>query len=296
MNALSAEDCLLVTGARGHVGSELCRLLTSQNIKFVPVDSQPGGTQGLLRCDLTVRQEVTQLFQTHSIQGVIHLAGMLPGAFQADPLCGADVNLGGSLNLMREAVNAKVKRFVFASSMSVYGSSAGTRAVNEDDPAAPDEPYGACKRAVELIGSKLAETGAMEFVALRIARVVGPGIRKTSSPWRSQIFDALSTHNPVHIPFGPGELLSVVHVHEVARMLVTLAHAARVTKTVYNSPVEVWETKKLKQLLEQTKGISVELRRDGAGAGPVCDGRKFAQEFAFQLRGLRDYLVERKRC
>src|SRR5437763_1919973 len=111
---------------------------------------------------------------------VIHLAGMLPTAFQSDPLDGADVNLTGSLRLIHHSIRTGVKRFVFASSMSVYGSSASERPLNEDDLTCPDDVYGTAKKTIEVIGENLSKAGAIEFIALRIARVVGPGIRKTS--------------------------------------------------------------------------------------------------------------------
>src|SRR5207245_10947840 len=119
------------------------------------------------------------------------------------------------------------------------------RPVTEDDPAGPDELYGASKRAVELIGESLSEKGAFEFVALRIARVVGPGIKKTSSPWRSQIFEAVQQSESIRIPFSPDAMLSLVHVEDVARMLFTLVTSTAVNRFVYNTPADIWEEKEL---------------------------------------------------
>ncbi len=132
---------------------------------------------------------LSELFRLHLIHTVIHLAGVLPSAFQADPLVGAEANLKASIELLREATAAGVKRFVFASSMSVYGSRGTSQPLAETEPVVPDEPYGASKRAIELIGAALAKKSTLGFVALRIARVVGPGITKSSSLWRSQMFE-----------------------------------------------------------------------------------------------------------
>lgn len=157
----------------------------------------------MIACDLRLKNDVSRLFQSHPVQTVIHLAAILPSAFQSNPFVGADVNLSGCFELMRQAVNARVKRFIFASSMSVYGSSFGASPLTEDDPAAPDEPYGASKRVVELVGQTLASGHAFEFVSLRIARVIGPGIKKTAFPWRSRIFEAHPPDDSVQIPFAP---------------------------------------------------------------------------------------------
>jgi len=290
MSSASAVGTILVTGASGHIGRELCRVLRIADCKILAVDLDHDKTRDVLTCDLRSQSDVSELFQAYAIRAVIHLAGILPSAFQTDPLVGADVNFGGSCELMRQSAAAHVKRFIFASSMSVYGSSLTRRPVTEDDPPAPDEPYGAAKLAVELIGQTLAKEKAFEFVALRVARVIGPGIKKTSSPWRSQIFEACPQRDLVCVPFAPEAVLSLVHVEDVAHMLFTLAETAEMSSFVYNTPVETWEARHLKEAVEGLRGIRVELGPQGAHGGPICDGSRFAREFGFHLRGLRDRL------
>jgi len=293
MPSASHGESILITGASGHIGSELCRVLRTQGRVILPIDVEPDRPRGVLPCDLTLKDNVSRLFQLYRIQAVIHLAGLLPSAYRSDPLRGAEVNLNGSFELMRQAVNSRVKRFVFASSMSVYGSSPIAHPLTEKDPATPDEPYGASKRAVELIGETLATGGAIEFVSLRIARVIGPGIKKTASPWRSRIFEPLSGEDPIQIPFAPEAILSLVHVEDVAQMLAMLAETTNVRSSVYNTPAELWQAKDLKQLIEEGRNIRVELGDDGALAGPACDGGRFVREFGFKLQGLRERLSGR---
>src|SRR5215469_5474791 len=283
------EGLILVTGASGHVGSEVCRALRAGRRHFLPVDVIANPTEGISACDLTMKDSVGQLFFGHRVRTVIHLAAILPSAFLHKPLTGAVVNLCGTIDLLQAAVSSGVKRFVFASSMSVYGSVAH-RPLTEDDSPSPDEPYGASKRAVELIGEALAKTGVIEFVALRVARVVGPGIKKTSSPWRSQIFDRTPKTNLIHIPFARDAKLSLVHVEDVARMLEILASAPALGHMAYNTPAETWEAAALKDTVEELTGIPVQLGADHGG--PLCDGSQFAREFHFQLRGLRQRLED----
>ena len=73
-------------------------------------------------------------------------------------------------------------------------------------------------------------------VSLRIARVIGPGIKKTASPWRSRIFEAPPRDDSVQIPYAPEALLSLVHVEDVARMLVMLAKTAIKTYATIFAP------------------------------------------------------------
>ena len=292
MNLAKGKGTVLVTGAAGHIGSELCRLLTSGNRHIVAIDLHDNSTQNIRACDLRSESQVSSVFENHAFNALIHLAGMLPSAFQCEPLTGADVNLTGTLRLIRHAIRAGVTRFVFASSMSVYGSNTSQRALSEDDSAAPDEVYGAAKRAIEVVGENLSKSGAIQFIALRIARVVGPGIRKTSSPWRSQIFEASPKSEPIRIPFSPDAMLSLVYVEDVARMLLMLLEAAHVNHCIYNTPVEIWQAKQLKEVVENARGVPVQLDDDaGHLGGPICDGSRFAQEFEFRTPALRERLV-----
>ena len=161
---------LLVTGASGQIGQAVCRLLQVHRRAFVATDVE--SDSGVLACDLRDHAAMARLLEKNSIGGVIHLASVLPTAFHKDPLTAVDVNLGGTFELLRQSVKYRVSRFVFASSMSVFGTSFDRRPYNENDPAVPADPYGAAKRVVEVIGDNLARSQSIEFVALRIARVV----------------------------------------------------------------------------------------------------------------------------
>src|SRR5437763_3143069 len=119
MQSGSNKAMILVTGATGHVGREVCRVLAEAGGEILAIDLDGDKTHDVRACDLRSKSQISKLFQQHPIRTVIHLAGILPSAFQNDPLAGADVNLSGSLELMRRAVAAGVQRFIFASSMSV---------------------------------------------------------------------------------------------------------------------------------------------------------------------------------
>jgi UDP-glucose 4-epimerase len=280
---------ILVTGASGHIGSSLCSLLRTAGHAVLAVDIHPSSQKRVEACDIRARDQVAALFDAGPIHTVIHLAAILPTAFHADPVAAAEVNVTGSLNLLREATRHRGARFVFGSSMSVYGSSNASRALSERDPPVPDEPYGAAKRMVELAAENLAATSGLDFVSLRIARVVGPGARLTASSWRSEIFEGAdsSEERCISIPFAPSTKLSLVHVAEVARMLMVLAEAAELPQRIYNSPAEVWETEALAELVERARAICVQMGE--AHGGPICDGSLFTQTFGFRLKGLAEF-------
>ncbi len=281
---------VLLTGASGQIGSRVCPLLRAAGHQVVAVDREADSLQGVERCDLRDRDQIARLFDSLPIRSVVHLAAVLPTACRADPLAAIDVNLTGTLEVLRHAVEHGVRRFVFGSSLSVYRGYASSRALTEIDPAVPDEPYGAAKRAVELVGEGVA-TASFGFVALRIARVIGPGVRSPTSRWRSEICDAAATPagRSIVLPFASTARLCLTHVDEVARMLQVLVEAPELPWPVYNGPAEVWEARQLARLVEDVTGRQVQLGE--APGGPVADGARFTQDFDFRLRGLADYLA-----
>jgi len=288
-------ETILVTGAAGHIGQAVCAALQQDVIRVLPVDIAvdllPAGGMG---CDLRRQEEVARLFEGHSIGMVIHAAAILPSAFHSVPIAGVESNLSGSIHLLRHAVRSGVRRFVFLSSMSVYGSRDRGRALREDDDVIPDEPYGSSKRAIESIGETLRRSRDLDFISLRVARVVGSGARNTSSLWRSQIFQGLGNRQSIHIPFASDAVLSLVHVDDVAQMLKILLHTNHIEHSTYNTPVELWTTGELKSLIQKYVSVDVQLG-DVATAGPACDGSRFAKEFNFRVRGLEDRLSTGKR-
>src|SRR5205823_10184056 len=84
------------------------------------------------------------------------------------------VNIEGTLRLLEACRAAGVRRFVFASSSSVYGASARVP-FSEDDPAdRPASPYAATKRAGELLAAAYASLYDLGVTALRYFTVYGP--------------------------------------------------------------------------------------------------------------------------
>jgi len=131
MGSASDQTRIVVTGAGGHIGGEVCRQLKNSGLNLLALDLSSESANDLVACDLRKAEHIARIFQSNSVSAVIHLAGILPSAFQRDPLTGVDVNVNGSVELLRQAAKAGTKRLVFASSMSVYGSSASTHPLTE---------------------------------------------------------------------------------------------------------------------------------------------------------------------
>jgi len=284
--------CVLVTGGRGFLGRAMAKLLQRTGYEVVSLDVSPITTSSAdpkrreVLCDLADAEELSRVFEARQIQGIIHLAAILPTAAQRDPVRATQVNIDGSLNLLAQARRFGVRRMVFGSSLSVYGTRAAEEVVSETDPAAPEDLYGAAKLYVEQLGAAYRQQFGLEFVSLRIGRVVGPGARSVSSAWRSEIFEFLgSTHaTEIALPYVGSERILLVHFDDVARMLVTLLQAARPAHAMYNAACESVVVDDLKRELERLNPkISVKLGETPALGNPRrLDSTRLQQEFSIQ--------------
>lgn len=294
---MDGQSVVLVTGAAGFLGRHVCARLRQSHIPFHGIDQRSAAQDPEVQtCDIADANAVVSVFSKYPIGAVIHLAAVLQSIARINPSLATRVNVLGSLNLLELAVQNRVKRFVFASSMSVYGSFGSHHVFTEKDPTGPIDLYGTAKRYVEIFGELLASRKALEFVALRIAGIVGAGSGSTTSPWRSEIFENLSPRSikrTIVLPFVSDSVLSLVHVEDVAEMLLMLTRAPSIPSLLYNSPAENWPATELRDKLQSIgKNITV----DGPGfagklAPALSDGSLFERDFQYVLPSLERRFV-----
>ncbi|MEM6644244.1 MAG: NAD-dependent epimerase/dehydratase family protein [Bacteroidota bacterium] len=173
---------VLVTGGAGFVGANLVkRLLDYEDFHIVVLDDLSGGVRenvpqneniSFVEGTIADVQLIKELFQKHQFFYVYHLA-----AYAAEGLShfirrfNYENNLIGSINLINESVNTGVKRFVFTSSIAVYG--AGQVPMREDMAPQPEDPYGIAKYAVELDLKNAHEMFGLDYVIFRPHNVYG---------------------------------------------------------------------------------------------------------------------------
>jgi UDP-glucose 4-epimerase len=291
---------VLVTGARGFIGQAVCKLLQRESYSVVALDQlraddgQGDAAGKAIQCDVSDAERLQGVFERERIGAIVHLAAILPTAAQRDPLRTTQVNVSGSLNLLEMARRFGVRRVVFGSSLSVYGSCPPEERVSETHRAAPEDLYGAAKLYVERLGEAYRNCDGLEFVALRIGRVIGEGARSSTSAWRSEIFEKLQANEPAEITlnFVPHERVLLVHVADVATMLILLMQAPRLSHMIYNAPCESVIVSDLKRAVESLNPkIRVRLGMEEAVGNPrQLYSDRFVQEFDFRMTPILDQL------
>jgi len=174
----------LVTGGGGFIGSSLVRALLGEGYAVRVLENFSTGREenlrGILR-DIELIDDPQGVLDpeacARAVKGascVFHQAAIpsVPRSIQ-DPVLSDRVNAGGTLNLLEAARKEGVRRFIYASSSSVYGDAPG-HVRDENDAPCPVSPYAVSKLASEHYASLYHRLYGLETVGLRYFNVFGP--------------------------------------------------------------------------------------------------------------------------
>ena len=180
----------LVTGAAGFIGSHLVDRLLRLEQMVVGFDNFATGREGNL-ASISSNLPASQWARFRFVEGdvrvldncrrvcsgvdvVLHHAalGSVPRSLD-DPLLSHAVNVNGFINMLQAAREAKVSRFVYASSSSVYGDNSGLPKV-EDTLGLPLSPYAATKLINETYARVFSRCYGLPTIGLRYFNVFGP--------------------------------------------------------------------------------------------------------------------------
>jgi len=177
--------CVLITGAAGHIGSSIARALLDEPVdQLVLLDNFTKGRREdivdvvrdpRVQCvsgDIKDSGLLHRLFE--DVDYVFHLAALWIRQCQDFPCAGFEVNIRGTFNVLEAAAAQGVRRLVFASSSSVYGTPVETP-ITEEHPYNHRTFYGASKVAGEHLCRAFNEKYGLDYVGLRYMNVYGPG-------------------------------------------------------------------------------------------------------------------------
>lgn len=272
----------LVTGGAGFIGSHLVEALCRNGADVRILDNltlglksnlswkQPSDRVELRQGDL--RDEAAVRSAVEGVDTVFHLAAVnsVPRSLE-HPEWTQAVNVDGTLRLLMAARDAGVRRFLYASSSSIYGP-ADPAPRRETDPPDPVSFYALQKFAAERYTLLFHRLHGMETVALRYFNVFGPR-QRVDSPYAAVIprFCAAALGGERPVVFGDGtQRRDFTHVENVVRanLLAAAAPAERVAGRVFN--VACGTSVSLRELLDELgravgRTLEPEFRESRAG-------------------------------
>jgi len=246
---------LLITAAGTHLGRDLVRHLGAKNYPLRAFDllDRPwfAGHQAILG-DITDPVAVRRAVR--DVETIVHLAEANPLRKTVDFPAQADysdhvqrINYEATRTLANAAIKAGVKKFVYASHVSVYGPPPKVCPCTEETPANPHGPFGRSKLAAEEFLLDKFKQGELDVVILRLAPVIGPHFidHRYVEDWLEW-----KTKRPVQPFFGNNmALVHFVHVRDALDVIERCLSRPQAAGRVYNiagrsaaTTLEVFET------------------------------------------------------
>lgn len=174
------KNYILVTGAAGFIGSAVSKKILESGYTIVTVDNLTTGDKSNIPDSVIFingnlqDKNVFQELESYRFYAIIHIAGQSSGEISFDdPVYDLQSNTQSTLMLIKLALNSNCKKFIYASTMSVYGDQDDI-AITENFIPNPKSFYSVGKLASEHYMSIYQNYG-INFISLRLFNVYGPG-------------------------------------------------------------------------------------------------------------------------
>ena len=243
---------VLVTGSHGYIGSVLVPMLAKNGHKVTGLDTdyyRKCTFTGEVKENPTIYKDIrdVKMEDLKNIDAIIHLAGLSNdplGDFR--PTLTEEINSQASINLAHMAKKVGVKRFLFASSCSNYGS-AGNDFLDEEAPFNPVTPYGISKVKVEEALEKMADD-QFSPTYLRASTAYGVSPRLRFDLVTNNLTAWAFTTKKIFLKSDGSPWRPIVHVNDIALAYLSVLNAEK--KLVHNEAFNVGMTSENYQIRE----------------------------------------------
>lgn len=254
---------VLVTGAAGFLGQAVCCALEAAGHSPIGLDicDRPDrmGLVEWMEADITRKIAVGPL----PVDAVVHMAAIAaPRTCDADPTLAYDVNVNGTHQVLKLAVEAGAKKFVFMSSAHVYGISPRYLPTDEQHPLHPQETYTTTKILGEKLCELYHENYGLSYTTLRLFNAYGSG-QLPGYFIPDMIQKAKNSGITLN---GGGTTKDFVHGDDVVRAVLAAI------ETPYVGPINIgngvqYPLSRVAQIIADTSGVSCthKITNDGEG-------------------------------
>lgn len=244
---------IIVTGSYGMVGSNLTKRLVALGHDVHGLDHHTG-------CELQDHEQVEALFKKIYPDVVYHLAAnAAESRGQISPVDMISNNIGIFANVLKASINTKVKKFLYTSSVAVYGEA--NVPYKESGPTIPKDIYGVNKLACEQILRIMSGVYKINYVIFRPHNIYGPG-QNMSDPYKNVValFMRKLIENEPYKLFGFGKMRRAFsYVDDVVDVLVAALEDSFNNKTLNVGSEKDISIKELSDLIQQITGIKGEI-------------------------------------
>jgi UDP-glucose 4-epimerase len=278
-----AKTRVLVTGGAGFIGSHMVDRLVNDGYDIRVIDDLSAGRLDNIRGHLSagrvdfVKGDIRDVSLVRkSVDGVdvvVHFAALTSVPFSvAHPDLVFDVNLVGTLNLIRACVQGGVGRFVFVSSCAVCGDPE-VLPVREEHRPNPISPYAESKLLAERYCLGFQDRQLLRSVVLRFFNVYGPrqGMNDYSGVI-TRFIDRVRQKEPLVIYGDGSQTRDFVNVHDVVEAILASMKSSDSEGEVFNvgsgKPTSINE---LAKTILELAGVDLEIRYEKPRAGDIKD-------------------------
>lgn len=275
---------MVVTGGAGFIGSHLCEALLARGDEVVCVDNLvgTGGSPRNIKHMLSeprfhlVTEDVVEWAGKAALEDVdtiFHQAASKNVVCLKDPERDLTVNALGTLKLLQAAARCGVRKFVHASTGSVYGPLVGPQ--DENHPRCPVSYYGISKTAGESYCCAFGEMHGTDYTIFRYFHVIGERQDDTEYGGVVPIFIRHCLEGTDLTIYGTGEQVrSFTSVHDVVQANLWAADAGCASREVFNCASGIRVTiRELAEYIIQETGAKVGIRYAPWRAGDIKEFR-----------------------